>query len=101
MAAVGCGCPIAALGADTAREKVEAQQAFAHGLKDVLHAAVTSLGDRAEAIAALATLVGAMVMARAVNGADPDLASEILKAPVAHMGPKALHARGRRKERRV
>jgi hypothetical protein len=50
--------------------------------------------DRSEGIATVAELVGAMVMARSVEGADPDLATEILDATRDHLLNRRLSGTG-------
>jgi TetR/AcrR family transcriptional regulator, transcriptional repressor for nem operon len=79
----GFGCPMAALGGDGAREAKVVQEAFAGGTRkliDRLAAAQTGAPAerRAAAIRLLATIVGAVVMSRAVGEAD--LGDEILAA---------------------
>ena len=80
----GEGCPLAALSADTAREGERVRDAFTAGLGPVLAFLSNVVPGRSKAqrrrkaIAALAELVGAMILARAVN--DPALSDEILAA---------------------
>jgi TetR/AcrR family transcriptional repressor of nem operon len=83
LARTGFGCPMAALGGDGAREAKPVQEAFAQGTRqviDMLAAAQTGspAERRSEAIRLLATIVGAIVMARSV-GTDK-LGDEILTA---------------------
>jgi TetR/AcrR family transcriptional repressor of nem operon len=78
------GCPVVALGSDAARQGIEVKASFEAGIRDYLE----MLGlwvDEAEgkerggnAMAILSTMVGAMVLSRAVN--DPDLAKAFLDA---------------------
>lgn len=83
----GGGCPVAALGGDMARQSSpEVRAAFAEGLRRFIDAGAEGGGDRRGAIEALAKLVGALVMARAVEGADPALADEIAAAVAAASG---------------
>ncbi|PWC36002.1 TetR/AcrR family transcriptional regulator [Azospirillum sp. TSO35-2] len=78
------GCPVAALGVDAARQGGVARGAFTRGLRpflDVLGRMVPGKSAEARRRAALATLsgmVGALVLARAVD--DPALSDEILEA---------------------
>ena len=77
--AIGQGCPIAAMTADIARLPVDARGAFAKGLSGYLEAA--SGGDsniREEVLLTLSRAVGALIIARAVRGADDALMREIL-----------------------
>lgn len=79
----GKGCALAALGADTARQGKPLRMAFREGLMrlvDILAAAVpgTRAARRKRALAAMAQMVGAVVLARAVE--DAALSDEILAA---------------------
>jgi TetR/AcrR family transcriptional regulator, transcriptional repressor for nem operon len=80
----GEGCPIAALGADTAREGERVRSAFTAGLEPFLALLSNAIPGRSKAqrrrkaIATLAEMVGAIILARAVN--DPALSDEILAA---------------------
>jgi len=81
---VGEGCPFAALGADTARRGERVRSAFTAGLKPFLELLSNVISGRSKAqrrrkaIATLAEMVGAMILARAVN--HPALSDEILAA---------------------
>ena len=78
------GCPVAALGSDAARQGADVKASFEAGIREYLE----MLGlwvDEAEgkeaggkAMAILSTMVGAMVLSRAVN--DPALAGAFLKS---------------------
>jgi TetR/AcrR family transcriptional regulator, transcriptional repressor for nem operon len=78
----GEGCPIAALGCDAAREGECVRSAFTAGLESSLALLSNAIPRRSKAerrrkaIAALAEMIGAMILARAVN--DPALSDEIL-----------------------
>jgi TetR/AcrR family transcriptional regulator, transcriptional repressor for nem operon len=80
----GRGCAFAALGTDAARSGKVVRDAFAEGLEpliDILAAAVpggSKASRRRRAVAAMAGLVGALSLARAVG--DQALSDEILKA---------------------
>jgi len=80
----GTGCAAATLAGDMAREGVHARQAFTQGVRDLVGvlADAGSAGDerarRQEALATFSTMVGAIVLARAVD--DPKLAAELLQA---------------------
>lgn len=80
----GHGCLMAALGAEAARQSPEIKRAFSQSFRRVLGALSNLLpagkaeaAKREQAILTLATLVGAQVMARAVD--DPQLSQEILR----------------------
>jgi len=80
----GEGCSLAALGADTAREGERVRSAFTAGLEPPLALLSNAIPGRSKAerrrkaIATLSEMVGAMILARAVN--DPALSDEILAA---------------------
>ena len=89
----GGGCALAALGADAGRLGSPVRGALAAGLEERVARLAASLrgaprARRRRALAAWSTLVGALVLARAVD--DPALSREILAA-----GRRAL--RGRRR----
>ncbi|RAH95776.1 TetR family transcriptional regulator [Acuticoccus sediminis] len=77
---VGAGCPIVALGADAARGSESVRAALEAGIRerlDVLTAHMASDPDaRRKAVAMGATMVGALLLARAVN--DEALSDEVL-----------------------
>ena len=78
------GCPFAALAGDVPRESETIRAAFSEALQRSIDATAARLGDkdeasrREEAIQALATMVGALVLAR--TAATPQLRDEILRA---------------------
>lgn len=78
------GCPFAALGGDVPRESETIRAAFSEALERSIEAVAARLGHkgeapgREEAIQALATMVGALVLAR--SAATPRLRDEILGA---------------------
>lgn len=80
----GSGCLMAALGVDAARQSPVIKQAFTQSFNRLLSALMTILpatkteaAKREQALLTLATLVGAQVIARAVD--DPKLSEEILR----------------------
>jgi TetR/AcrR family transcriptional repressor of nem operon len=81
---LGEGCPLAALGADVGRQGESARSAFTAGLRPVLELLSNVVPGRSKAerrckaIATMAEMVGALILARAVN--DPALSDEILTA---------------------
>jgi TetR/AcrR family transcriptional regulator, transcriptional repressor for nem operon len=80
----GKGCAFAALGADTGRAGPAVRKAYAEGLRPLLDILTNALPGfsktprRRKAVAAMATLVGALTLARAVD--DEALSNEILEA---------------------
>lgn len=92
---MGSGCAFASLGADAARQGKPVRAAFAAGLRpliDILTRLVpgaSKAARRKKALAAMAQLVGAMVLARAVD--DAGFSDEILAASKAELlrGPAA------------
>lgn len=82
----GQSCPIATLGQDVVRQDGHVKEVFAHGLRAYLDAFAAALpgpadeqqSRQARAIASLAALIGGLVMARAVAGADDALSDEII-----------------------
>ena len=85
-AAVGTGCPIAGLAVDVAREPpgTPVRAAFREGLEELIDilAGVQPIREphdaHGRAVAQMATLVGAMVLARATQGSE--LSDEFLSA---------------------
>jgi len=71
----GDGCTMAALAPEVARSTPEIKAAFERGFEEILAAGG---GDRKEAIFQTAALLGAVVLARAVQ--DDQLSEEILKS---------------------
>jgi TetR/AcrR family transcriptional repressor of nem operon len=78
------GCPIAALGSDAARQDVDVKASFEAGIRQDLAMLERCIGASAgaaparRAMAALSTMVGAVILSRAVN--DTDLAQRFLDA---------------------
>jgi TetR/AcrR family transcriptional repressor of nem operon len=78
------GCPFAALAGDVPRESETIKAAFSEALERSIDVAAARLGHkgeasrREEAIHSLATMVGALVLAR--TAATPQLRDEILRA---------------------
>jgi TetR/AcrR family transcriptional regulator, transcriptional repressor for nem operon len=78
------GCPVVALGADAARQGPEVKASFEAGIKEYLEMLGRWLGEAdgeepsGKAMAILSTMVGAMVLSRAVN--NKRLAKRFLQA---------------------
>jgi TetR/AcrR family transcriptional repressor of nem operon len=91
----GHSCPISALGVDVIRQDAPVRKAFAEGLKTYLTSLARAMptgsgrqrkpATRNDAIALLASLVGAMVMARCVAGVDEEFSLEVLTAVRKHL----------------
>ncbi len=85
----GAGCLIAALGADVSRQKPSIRRAVTEGLEELLQRleglvpARSKAVKRQKALATFATMLGALVMARAVD--DRQLSEEILQAALASL----------------
>lgn len=72
------GCALVAVGADAARKGGELAEAFRGGLEGLAAVLTEATGNRPQALAQLSQMVGAMVLARAVD--NPALSEEILAA---------------------
>lgn len=78
------GCPIVALGSDAARQGSDVKASFEAGIREYLELLGSWVGDAGgdepsgKAMAILSTMVGAVVLSRAVN--TPDLAQAFLDA---------------------
>jgi TetR/AcrR family transcriptional repressor of nem operon len=100
--APGRGCVMAALGADVAHQSVAVRGAFTAQLKRVvielagLMPSATASEQRREAIAAFAGMVGAIILARAVN--DKAFSDLILKSAARETIAKASATRRRRRQ---
>ena len=87
----GSGCAIAAVGCEVGRHGPAVRQALTDGLRDSVSHLSAILPDQTrpedvkteEALAALASMVGALILARAVD--DPDLSDRILRASQRHI----------------
>ena len=86
----GAGCLLAALGADAARQDGPVRRAVTEGVRSMvgllegLLPGRSKAARRQKALATYASLVGALVLARAVD--DPALSEEILLATKASLG---------------
>ena len=81
----GGGCPFAALSCEMARQSAGVRERFTAGVRGVVALLSGRMGSglkpkqrEEKALAATASLVGALVLARAVN--DPKLSDDILRA---------------------
>ena len=86
----GAGCLLAALGAEAARQPVPVRQAVTEGVRAMADLMASLMPGRnkaakqQKALAAYASLVGAQVLARAVD--DEALSQQILEATAASLG---------------
>ncbi len=89
----GKGCVMAALGAEAARHGSPVRGAFTQGVRsliDMLTRLVPGKSKRAKrerAMAIYASMVGAIVLARAVD--DPELSEEVLRSILGSIAPTA------------
>lgn len=96
--APGQGCLLAALGGDTARQGPAVRHVVTEGVRNHVDQLATLVpgrnkaAKRQRALADYASLVGAMVLARAVD--DPDFSDEILQATSAGLRIPAAPAGG-------
>lgn len=80
----GTGCPLASWAVDASRQPRSIRRTFTDGLRRLVKIVSSELSGKSkrepdrEALATWSTLVGAMVLARAVD--DPRLADEILRS---------------------
>jgi TetR/AcrR family transcriptional repressor of nem operon len=78
------GCPIVALGSDAARQGSDVKESFEAGIREYLELLGSWVGDAdgeepsGKAMAVLSTMVGAVVLSRAVN--DKRLSKQFLQA---------------------
>ena len=85
------GCPVAALGSEMPRQAPEVRRAATHRIKEMIDVIARQLPDWGQpgahehALVTAVTMVGAMVMARAVD--DPKLSGALLKAALKHLIP--------------
>src|SRR6195256_4694479 len=86
----GTGCLISALGSDAARQPRAVRRAFTDGVRGRIDSWLKLVPGRSQAarrekaLATIAGLVGALILARAVD--DPALSDEILEATAAELG---------------
>jgi TetR/AcrR family transcriptional repressor of nem operon len=104
------GCPIAALASDAARQGFEVKASFEAGIRQDLAMLGSCIGAAAgdapagSAMAALSTMVGAVILARAVNDADLaqrflDTAADQIRAVAAANGSTGRRSSGRKRRR--
>lgn len=91
------GCPTGSLPVDVGRQPADAQRAFADGLEryiGLIEGVFPMNADRKReaAITTLSTLVGAIILSRAVRDGEPGLSDEILQA--ARFGRQGRRTKG-------
>lgn len=78
------GCPLAAAGSEVARQDAAVAAGYTAGFRRMVEYIGAQLpagaGQRQQAIAIMAALVGALSVSRNVYSADPQLADEVLEA---------------------
>ncbi|GGY19741.1 TetR family transcriptional regulator [Rhodanobacter panaciterrae] len=85
------GCPVAALGSEMPRQAPEVRRAATRRIKEMIDVVARQSPDWGQpgahehALVTAATMVGALVMARAVD--DPKLSDALLKAALKHLVP--------------
>src|SRR5437764_12479433 len=90
------GCPIVALGSDAARQGVDVRAAFEAGIREYLEMLGRWVGEAdgeepsGRAMAILSTMVGAVVLSRAVN--DERLSKRFLQAAANSVQARSLRA---------
>jgi TetR/AcrR family transcriptional repressor of nem operon len=105
------GCPIAALGSEAARQDADVKASFEAGIRQDLAmleryiGASTGAAAARRAMAALSTMVGAVILSRAVNDADLaqhflDTAADQVRAVAAAKGSAARRSsKGKRRRK--
>ena len=85
------GCPVAALGSEMPRQVPEVRRAATRRIKEVIDLVARQAPDWGQpeaherALAQVATMVGALVLARAVD--DPKLSDALREAALKHLDP--------------
>ncbi|MCE4537875.1 TetR/AcrR family transcriptional regulator [Pelomonas sp. P7] len=86
---VETGCPVAAVGSEMPRQAPEVRHAATRRIKDMIDLVASvspgrgGPGGQAQALSATATMVGALILARAVD--DPKLADAVLESALHHL----------------
>src|SRR5438477_3611958 len=88
---VETGCPVAALGSETPRQAPKVRRAATRRIKEMIDDVARHLPDQGapgaykRALVTVATMVGALVLARAVD--DPKLSKALREASLKHLDP--------------
>jgi AcrR family transcriptional regulator len=92
---VDTGCPLAALGSETSRQTPEVRRVATRHIKEMIDLVARQLPDWGQpgahqrALVTIATMVGALLLARAVD--DPGLSDALREAALKHLTPAARH----------
>jgi TetR/AcrR family transcriptional regulator, transcriptional repressor for nem operon len=90
---VDTGCPIAALGSETPRQAPEVRRAATRRTKELIDLIARQSphwgqpGNHEQALVTVATMVGALILARSVD--EEPLSDAVLAAALAQLAPKA------------
>ncbi len=93
MEQIEAGCPLAALGSETARQAPEVRRVATRHIKEVVDLVARQSpdwgqpGTHEQALVTLSTMVGALMLSRAVD--DPTLADGLREAALKHLSPAA------------
>ena len=85
------GCPVAALGSEMPRQAPEVRRAATRRIKEMIDVVARQSPDwgkpgaHEHALVTVATMVGSLLLARAVD--DPKLADALLNAAQSHLAP--------------
>ena len=85
------GCPVVALGSEMPRQAPKVRRAATRRIKEMIALVARQLPGQGEpgahehALVTVATMVGALLLARAVD--DPKLSDALLKAALKHLAP--------------
>ncbi|HEY2817025.1 MAG TPA: TetR/AcrR family transcriptional regulator [Casimicrobiaceae bacterium] len=85
------GCPVAALGSEMPRQAPEVRRAATRRIKEMIDVVARQspdwgqAGAHERALVTVATMVGALLLARAVD--EPKLSDALLKAALKHLAP--------------
>ena len=85
------GCPLAALGSETSRQAPEVRRVTTRHIKEMIDLVARQSPDWGQpsahehALVAMATMVGALVLARAVD--EPGLSQDLCEAALRHLSP--------------
>lgn len=88
------GCPLAALGSETTRQAPEVRRVATRHIKEMVDLIARQSpdwgqsGGHERALVSLSTMVGALLLARAVD--EPELANNLLDASLKHLNPAVL-----------
>jgi AcrR family transcriptional regulator len=91
LESVEMGCPVAALGSEMPRQAPEVRRAATRRIKEMIDVVARQSPDWGQpgahehALVTVATMVGALLLARAVD--DPKLSDAMLKAASKHLAP--------------